>query len=79
VIIPKKVSALIRDKKYEGLLFTLGLFWENRIVAMYVLKHEIEMTSKYQENMGFIESMWGSHCSNVPANIKLHRFTAVIL
>jgi len=77
----KRVAVLIKDKdrQYEGLRSSLGLLLEKHIVSMFVLNHEVDMTEEYEDNMGFIDEMWGARYSNVPANVEKYGFTAVTM
>ena len=75
----KKVAVLIRDKdrQYEGLRSSLGLLMEFHIVSMFVLKHEIEITEEYKDNMEFIDEMEGTRFSDVQENIIKYGFKKI--
>jgi hypothetical protein len=77
----KRVAVVIKDKErqYEGLRSSLGLLLENHVISMFVLRHEVEMTEEYQDNMGFIDEMGGARYSDVPANVEKYGFKAVTL
>jgi len=75
----KKVAVIVREREqqYEALRTSLGALLENHAISLYVLRHEIEMTEEYRDNLDIFGEMDGLYFSDNMANIEKHGFTAV--
>ncbi len=77
----KRVAVITKHKhrQYEALRSGLGLLLEGHVVTLLVLNHEIDPSERYLDNLGFIDEMGGSRCSNHAVNVERHGFQPVSL
>jgi len=76
-----RVAVITRDKhrQHEALRTALGLLLEHHTVSLFVLRHEIDCTEQYLENLEFVDEMGGSRYSDLAENVKRHGFCPVSL